>query len=80
MHRATSSTFNDSQTFLCEPDEKLWSVPAKGARSVRFGARIKLKNALNKHYTQLQIDPPNLAGLLGLIATISFQHADPSTI
>ncbi len=36
----------------------------------------KLKNVLNKNYTQLQIDPSNLAGLIDLIATIPFQHAD----
>jgi type I restriction enzyme M protein len=36
----------------------------------------KLKNVLNKNYTQLQIDPANLAGLVDLIATIPFQHAD----
>ena len=46
----------------------------------------KLKNVLNKDYTQLQTDPANLAGLapakpsgdaglIDLIATISFQHA-----
>ena len=46
----------------------------------------KLKNVLNKNYTQLQIDPANLAGLapakplgdagfIDLIATIPFQHA-----
>ncbi len=36
----------------------------------------KLKNVLNKNYTQLQIDPANLAGLIDLIANIPFQHAD----
>jgi type I restriction enzyme M protein len=36
----------------------------------------KLKNVLNKNYTQLQIDPANLAGLINLIATIPFLHAD----
>ncbi len=36
----------------------------------------KLKNVLNRNYTQLQIDPANLAGLIDLIATIPFQHAD----
>ncbi len=36
----------------------------------------KLKNVLNKNYTQLQIDPTNLAGLIDLISTIPFQHAD----
>jgi type I restriction enzyme M protein len=36
----------------------------------------KLKNVLNKNYTQLQIDPANLAGLIDLIASIPFQHAD----
>jgi len=36
----------------------------------------KLKNVLNKNYTQLQIDPSNLSGLIDLIATIPFQHAD----
>lgn len=36
----------------------------------------KLKNVLNKNYTHLQIDPANLAGLIDLIATIPFQHAD----
>ena len=35
-----------------------------------------LKNVLNKNYIQLQIDPANLAGLIDLIATIPFQHAD----
>ena len=49
---------------------------ARGARRVRAGARIKLKNVLNKNYTQLQIDPADLAGLIDLIATIPFQHAD----
>ena len=32
----------------------------------------KLKNVLNKNYTQLQIDSSNLAGLINLIATIPF--------
>jgi hypothetical protein len=32
----------------------------------------RLKNVLNKNYTQLQIDPANLAGLIDLIATIPF--------
>jgi len=53
--------------------------PSNVARRVRAGARIKLKNVLNKNYTQLQIDPANLAGLIDLIdliATIPFQHAD----
>jgi type I restriction enzyme M protein len=36
----------------------------------------KLKNVLSKNYTQLQIDPTNLAGLIDLISTIPFQHAD----
>lgn len=36
----------------------------------------RLKNVLNKTYTQLQIDPANLSGLIDLIATIPFQHAD----
>ena len=36
----------------------------------------RLKNVLNKQYTQLQIDPSNLTGLIDLIATIPFQHAN----
>lgn len=36
----------------------------------------RLKNVLNKTYTQLQIDPTNLSGLIDLIATIPFEHAD----
>jgi type I restriction enzyme M protein len=36
----------------------------------------RLKNVLNKTYTQLQIDPANLSGLIDLIATIPFQHAN----
>jgi type I restriction enzyme M protein len=36
----------------------------------------KLKGVLNKTYTQLQIDPANLRGLIDLIATIPFEHAD----
>lgn len=36
----------------------------------------KLKNVLNKGYTQLQLDPSNLSGLIDLIATIPFEHAD----
>ncbi len=36
----------------------------------------KLKGVLNKTYTQLQIDPANLSGLIDLISTIPFQHAD----
>ena len=36
----------------------------------------RLKNVLNKTYTSLQIDPLNLAGLIDLIATIPFEHAD----
>ena len=35
----------------------------------------RLKNVLNKTYTQLQIDPSNLSGLIDLIATIPFEHA-----
>ena len=34
----------------------------------------KLKGVLNKSYTQLQIDPANLGGLIDLIATIPFAH------
>jgi type I restriction enzyme M protein len=33
----------------------------------------KLKNVLNKNYTQLQIDPSNLAGLIDLIGSIDFE-------
>lgn len=33
----------------------------------------KLKNVLNKNYTQLQIDPTNLAGLIDLIGSIDFE-------
>ncbi len=36
----------------------------------------RLKNVLNKTYTQLQINPSNLAGLIDLIATIPFEHAN----
>ena len=36
----------------------------------------KLKGVLNKTYTQLQLDPANLSGLIDLIATIPFEHAD----
>ena len=36
----------------------------------------KLKNVLNKTYTQLQLDPANLSSLIDLIATIPFEHAD----
>ena len=36
----------------------------------------KLKNVLNKDYVRLQIPQENLAGLIDLIATIPFQHAD----
>jgi type I restriction enzyme M protein len=36
----------------------------------------RLKNVLNKTYTQLQIDPANLSGLIDLIATIPFEHAN----
>lgn len=35
----------------------------------------KLKGVLNKSYTQFQIDPAALAGLVDLISTIPFQHA-----
>jgi len=34
----------------------------------------KLKGVLNKTYTQLQLDPANLGGLIDLIATIPFEH------
>lgn len=36
----------------------------------------RLKNVLNKTYTQLQLDPANLSSLIDLIATIPFEHAD----
>ena len=36
----------------------------------------RLKGVLNKSYTQLQLDPANLGGLIDLIATIPFEHAD----
>jgi len=39
-------------------------------------ANPKLKNVLNKSYTQLQIDPTSLGSLIDLIATIPFKHAD----
>jgi type I restriction enzyme M protein len=35
----------------------------------------KLKGVLNKSYTQFQIDPAALAGLVDLISTIPFEHA-----
>jgi len=34
----------------------------------------KLKNVLDKRYTQLQLEPARLAGLIDLIATVPFQH------
>lgn len=39
-------------------------------------ANPKLKNVLNKSYTQLQIAPDNLSSLIDLIATIPFKHAE----
>ena len=51
-------------------------LPRRAARRVHAGARINRKNVLNKNYTQLQIDPANLAGLIDLIATLPLQHAD----
>lgn len=36
----------------------------------------KLKNVLNKNYTQLQIPQESLIGLINLIATIPFKHED----
>lgn len=36
----------------------------------------KLKGVLNKSYTQFQVDPAALAGLVDLISTIPFRHAD----
>jgi type I restriction enzyme M protein len=36
----------------------------------------RLKDVLNKNYTQLQIDPASLSSLIDLIATIPFEHAD----
>ncbi|MFO1436878.1 MAG: class I SAM-dependent DNA methyltransferase [Verrucomicrobiaceae bacterium] len=36
----------------------------------------KLKGVLNKSYTQFQVDPAALAGLVDLISTIPFQHAN----
>ena len=36
----------------------------------------RLKNVLNKTYHQLQLDPDNLRGLIDLIATIPFEHAE----
>ncbi len=36
----------------------------------------RLKGVLNKTYTQLQLEPSNLASLIDLIATIPFEHAD----
>lgn len=35
----------------------------------------KLKDVLDRRYTQLQLDPSNLAGLIDLIGTIPFEHA-----
>lgn len=39
-------------------------------------ANPKLKNVLNKSYTQLQIDPTSLSGLIDLVATIPFRHGE----
>ncbi len=36
----------------------------------------KLKNVLNKNYTQLQLPAESLIGLINLIAEIPFQHED----
>ena len=36
----------------------------------------KLKNVLDKRYAQLQLPPESLIGLINLIATIPFEHAD----
>jgi len=36
----------------------------------------KLKGVLNKAYTQLQLDPDNLRGLIDLVGSIPFEHAD----
>lgn len=36
----------------------------------------RLKNVLNKTYHQLHLDPDNLRGLIDLIATIPFEHAE----
>ncbi|MEM6468303.1 MAG: type I restriction-modification system subunit M [Planctomycetota bacterium] len=36
----------------------------------------KLKGVLNKNYTQLQLPPESLIGLINLIAEIPFQHED----
>lgn len=36
----------------------------------------KLKNVLDKRYAQLQLPAENLIGLINLIATIPFEHAD----
>lgn len=36
----------------------------------------RLKNVLNKTYHQLHLDPDNLRGLVDLISTIPFEHAD----
>jgi len=36
----------------------------------------RLKGVLNKTYHQLQLDPDNLRGLVDLIATIPFEHAN----
>jgi hypothetical protein len=39
----------------------------------------KLKNVLNKNYTQLQIDPSNLAGLIDLIGVLILRRGREAT-
>ena len=68
-----------SQAFRHELYRKGAELPRlsrRAARRVRAGALINLKNVPNKNHTQLHIDATNLAGLIDLIATIPFQHAD----
>ncbi|MFH5804974.1 type I restriction-modification system subunit M [Alienimonas sp. DA493] len=36
----------------------------------------RLKNVLNRNYAQLHLDPDNLRGLVDLVASIPFEHAD----
>ncbi len=75
MEKGFSTPLNKPRTYKITSTGKLIDVALEAVEK----ENPKLKNVLNKDYVRLQIPQENLAGLIDLIATIPFQHADLAT-
>ena len=78
MHWTESTTFDDSRAAPEKPFRDAGNVGQTVHEAIRAIKKenLKFENVPNKYYNQLQIDPANPAGLIDLIATAPFQHAD----